>query len=146
MAKIKTLEIESFKQVFPDMCNPNLPQMFGGALWSLADELAHTLVLLNLSSSDTANNAVTHAFSGKFVAEPRMGDVLFMQARIKECRRKGIGVDVNIVALDRFHKYYTKVAELNFGFVTKHDKQFIYHNLEMPDDAFSSTPPAERFK
>ncbi len=138
MAKITKREIKTYKQVFPDMCNPNIPQMFGGALFSLMDEVAHTLVTLNLhgvagsGGGTPCDGAVTHTFTGSYVAEPRMGDLLKITASVKEVRTKGIGIDVVVHVISRDNEAHNlKVAECNIGFVTKSGDKFTPHRLEM---------------
>jgi acyl-CoA hydrolase len=130
MAKIIEREITSLRQVFPEHCNPKMPQMFGGALYSMMDELAHTLVLLNLKKTP-CDNAVTHIWDGKFTGEPNLGDILSIRARVMEVRTKAIKVYVGVSAIASDQSYVKRVANANFVFCTKYGIFFRPHGLEM---------------
>ena len=130
MTKIVTREIESIRQVFPEHCNPKMPQMFGGDLYGMMDELAHSLVLLNLKNTP-CDGAVTHIWDGKFIGEPNLGDILVIQARVMEVRKKAIKVSVGASAIAPDQRYIKSIARGDFVFCTKFGRAFHPHELEM---------------
>ena len=93
-------------------------------------DLAAAMCVSRALHNSPCDSAVTYKFEGEFLAAAEMGDIIFIECRITELRKKAIVVDVEARREKRAVAGKDLVALANFVFVTKRDGEFCPHELE----------------
>lgn len=116
--------------VLPKHCNYHIPMIFGGEFFAQMD-LAAAMCVSRLLHDSECDSAVTHKFSGEFLAAAEMGDMIFIRCEVIELRKKAVVVSVVAERERRAKSGRDKVAVSKFVFVTKKNGEFCHHGLSL---------------
>lgn len=114
--------------VLPKHCNYHIPMIFGGEFFAQMD-LAAAMCVSRLLHDSECDSAVTHKFSGEFLAAAEMGDMIFIRCEVTELRKKAVVVSVTADREKRATPGRDRVAIAEFVFVTKKNGEFCHHGL-----------------
>ena len=103
-------------RIFPEHTNHMAPCIFGGAFFSEMDLAAANCVYRALYSSK-CQGAVTHKANVTFHKPTYQGDLIFIEAEIKDCNHKSIVVDTKAYR-ESEDSERELVAEVEFVFIT----------------------------
>lgn len=102
--------------------------IFGGEFFAQMD-LAAAMCVSRLLHDSECDSAVTHKFSGEFLAAAEMGDIIFLRCEVTELRKKAVVVHVSAQREKRAKSGRDVIAIADFVFVTKKNGVFHAHNL-----------------
>lgn len=114
--------------VLPKHCNYHIPMIFGGEFFAQMD-LAAAMCVSRLLHDSECDSAVTHKFSGEFLAAAEMGDIIFLKCEVTELRKKAVVVHVVAQREKRAKSGRDIIAIADFIFVTKKNGEFYHHGL-----------------
>jgi acyl-CoA hydrolase len=123
------LTFETNFTVLPKHCNYHIPMIFGGEFFAQMD-LAAAMCVSRLLHDSECDSAVTHKFSGEFLAAAEMGDIIFLKCEVTELRKKAVVVSVVANREKRTEPGQDLIAKAEFVFVTKKNGIFAHHNLK----------------
>jgi acyl-CoA hydrolase len=120
---------ESNFTVMPADCNYTQKVVFGGTMLAKMDITAAACVTRLLRKSVPAESAVTHVVETTFHKPSHCGDLIFLEAKIIELRKKAIVVKMRVYKEERESADRTLVATGKFVFVSMRGESYINHCL-----------------
>jgi acyl-CoA hydrolase len=125
----KCLEFYSNFTIMPADCNYTQKVVFGGTMLAKMDITAAACVTRLLRKSVPAESAVTHVVETTFHKPSHCGDLIFLEAKIIELRKKAIVVKMRVYKEERASVDRTLVATGKFVFVSMRGQNYINHCL-----------------
>ena len=118
--------------VMPTHCNYHFPMIFGGAFFSEI-ELCAAVTARRLLHDSECDFAVTYkVLDLTFHDEAHLGDLIFLRGEVVELKRKAIVIHVSADREVSTNQKRDHMADATLVFVSKKDKKFHPHGLEMP--------------
>ena len=105
--------------------------IFGGAFMSQLDLAAATLVNKAIRESQIADKAVTYKFEVEFSKPCFEGDIVTIESKITELRKKAIAVKLKAYRETRTDETKELVAVCNTVFISMSGHNYVNHGLTL---------------
>ena len=92
-------------------------------------DLAAAMCVSRLLHDSECDSAVTYMYKGQFDKAAEMGDIVFLECKVIELRKKAVTVHIDAYREKRAKPERDKLGFAEFVFVTKKNGEFCHHGL-----------------